>query len=153
MVGANKEVQSFLEENESTTLKTAASLADLIKRPELNYELIAPLDKERENLYQLSLYKENISKEVVEQIDIELKYDGYIKMQKEQVSAFKKLEAKKIPKDIDYNDVSGLKREAREKLIAQRPESLGQAGRISGVSPADITVLLIYIEQMKRGEN
>ena len=145
MVGANKEVQSFLEENESTTLKTAASLADLIKRPELNYELIAPLDKERENLYQLSLYKENISKEVVEQIDIELKYDGYIKRQRSQVEHFKKLEKKRIPLDIDYNDVHNLRKEARQKLNEIRPENIGQASRISGVSPADISVLMIYL--------
>lgn len=145
MVGANKEVQAFLEENESTTLKTAASLADLIKRPELNYELIAPLDKERESLFETSLYKENLSKEVIEQIDIELKYDGYIKRQHSQVEHFKKLEKKRIPADIDYNDVHNLRKEARQKLNDIRPENIGQASRISGVSPADISVLMIYL--------
>lgn len=145
MVGANKEVQTFLEENESTTLKTAASLADLIKRPELNYELIAPLDKEREVLFETFLYKENLSKEVIEQIDIELKYDGYIKRQRSQVEHFKKLEKKRIPVDIDYNDVHNLRKEARQKLNDIRPENIGQASRISGVSPADISVLMIYL--------
>ncbi|MGN0152853.1 MAG: tRNA uridine-5-carboxymethylaminomethyl(34) synthesis enzyme MnmG [Lachnospiraceae bacterium] len=145
MVGANKEVQTFLEENESTTLKTAASLADLIKRPELNYEMIAPLDKERESLYETSLYKENLSKEVIEQIDIELKYDGYIKRQRSQVEHFKKLEKKRIPADIDYNDVHNLRKEARQKLNDIRPENIGQASRISGVSPADMSVLMIYL--------
>ena len=145
MVGANKEVQMFLEKNESTTLKTAASLADLIKRPELNYDLIAPLDKERESLYQTPLYQENISKEVMEQIDIELKYDGYIKRQRSQVEHFKKLEKKRIPIDIDYNDVHNLRKEARQKLSEIQPENIGQASRISGVSPADISVLMIYL--------
>ena len=145
MVGANKEVQSFLEENDSTTLKTAASLADLIKRPELNYELIAPLDKEREALFEISMYKDNFSKEVMEQIDIELKYDGYIKRQRSQVEHFKKLEKKRIPSDIDYNDVHNLRKEARQKLSEIRPENIGQASRISGVSPADISVLMIYL--------
>ena len=145
MVGANKEVQSFLEENDSTTLKTAASLADLIKRPELNYELIAPLDKEREALFEISMYKDNFSKEVMEQIDNELKYDGYIKRQRSQVEHFKKLEKKRIPSDIDYNDVHNLRKEARQKLSEIRPENIGQASRISGVSPADISVLMIYL--------
>lgn len=145
MVGANKEVQMFLEKNESTTLKTAASLADLIKRPELNYEMIAPLDKERESLYQTPLYQENISKEIMEQIDIELKYDGYIKRQRSQVEHFKKLEKKRIPSCIDYNNVNNLRKEARQKLNEVRPENIGQASRISGVSPADISVLMIYL--------
>lgn len=145
MVGANKEVQMFLEKNESTALKTAVSLADLIKRPELNYELIAPLDKERESLYQTPLYQENISKEIMEQIDIELKYDGYIKRQRSQVEHFKKLEKKRIPADIDYNNVHNLRKEARQKLSEIHPENIGQASRISGVSPADISVLMIYL--------
>lgn len=142
-IAPTNEVNVLLEENNSTKITTGFKLGELIRRPELNYFLLEKIDKNRPSLPY----------EVMEEVNISVKYDGYIKMQKEQVSAFKKLEAKKIPKDIDYNDVSGLKREAREKLIAQRPESLGQAGRISGVSPADITVLLIYIEQMKRGEN
>lgn len=145
MVGANKTVQTFLEENGSTTLKTAVSLADLIKRPELSYELLAPLDEQREELYQTPLYKEALTKEVIEQINIELKYDGYIKRQKSQVEHFKKLEKKRIPTDIDYNAIHNLRKEARQKLSEIRPENIGQASRISGVSPADISVLLIYL--------
>ena len=140
MVGANKEIQNFLEEKGSTTLKTAASLADLIKRPELGYAVIAPIDQEREGLYE-----EPLSKEVVEQIDIEIKYDGYIKRQRSQVEHFKKLENKRIPADIDYEDVHNLRKEARQKLSEIRPENIGQASRISGVSPADISVLMIYL--------
>ena len=145
MVGANKKVQAFLEENKSTTLKTAASLADLIKRPELSYELIAPLDEERASLMEDEFYQNNISKEVIDQIDIELKYDGYIKRQKSQVEHFKKLEKKRIPADINYEDIHNLRKEARQKLSEIRPENIGQASRISGVSPADISVLMIYL--------
>ncbi len=145
MVGANKGVQTFLEENGSTALKTAASLADLIKRPELSYELVAPLDADRKALMELPLYQESFSKEVAEQINIELKYDGYIKRQRSQVEHFKKLEKKRIPSDIDYDDVHNLRKEARQKLNEIRPENIGQASRISGVSPADISVLMIYL--------
>lgn len=145
MIGANKAVQTFLEENGSTTLKTAVSLADLIKRPELSYELVAPLDAERKALMETPLYQESFSKEVTKQINIELKYDGYIKRQRSQVEHFKKLEKKRIPVDIDYNDVHNLRKEARQKLNEIRPENIGQASRISGVSPADISVLLIYL--------
>ncbi len=147
MVGANSKVQEFLEENGSTTLKTAASLADLIKRPELSYEQIAPLDSERQMLYETPFYQEAITKEVIEQINIELKYDGYIRRQKSQVEHFKKLEKKKIPDDIDYEQIHNLRKEARQKLNAIRPENIGQASRISGVSPADISVLLIYLKE------
>ena len=140
MVGANKTVQSFLEEHGSTTLKTAASLADLIKRPELSYELLAPLDVQRE-----ALYSEPLSPEVIEQINIELKYDGYIRRQRSQVEHFKKLEHKRIPADLNYEDVHNLRKEARQKLSEIRPENIGQASRISGVSPADISVLMIYL--------
>ena len=145
MVGANKKVQTFLEENESTTLKTAASLADLVKRPELSYEQIAPLDTDREALLETELFQEAFSKEVAEQINIELKYDGYIKRQKSQVEHFKKLEKKRIPDNINYEDVHNLRKEARQKLNEIRPENIGQASRISGVSPADISVLMIYL--------
>ena len=145
MVGANKKVQAFLEENDSTTLKTAASLGDLIKRPELSYELIAPLDEERNSLMEDEFYKDNLTKEVIDQIDIELKYDGYIKRQKSQVEHFKKLEKKRIPADINYEDIHNLRKEARQKLSEIRPENIGQASRISGVSPADISVLMIYL--------
>ena len=126
-------------------MKTAASLGDLIKRPELSYELIAPLDEERNSLMEDEFYKDNLSKEVIDQIDIELKYDGYIKRQKSQVEHFKKLEEKRIPADINYEDIHNLRKEARQKLSEIRPENIGQASRISGVSPADISVLMIYL--------
>lgn len=147
MVGANKEVQSFLEENGSTTLKTAASLADLIKRPELSYEQLAPIDTDREKIYQENetLWNSPFAKDIIEQINIELKYDGYIKRQRSQVEHFKKLEKKRIPVDIDYENVHNLRKEARQKLNEIRPENIGQASRISGVSPADISVLMIYL--------
>lgn len=140
-IAPTDEVNALLEEHGSTKISTGFKLGELIRRPELNYFILERIDKGRPSLPY----------DVKEEVNISVKYDGYIKMQKEQVSSFKKLEGKKIPRDIDYNEVSGLKKEAREKLIKQRPENIGQAGRISGVSPADITVLLIYIEQMKKG--
>jgi tRNA uridine 5-carboxymethylaminomethyl modification enzyme len=147
MVGANKTIQVFLEKNGSTTLKTAASLADLIKRPELSYELIAPIDADRETVYQQeeALWNSPFAKDIVNQINIELKYDGYIKRQRSQVEHFKKLEKKRIPATINYEDVHNLRKEARQKLSEIRPENIGQASRISGVSPADISVLMIYL--------
>ncbi len=135
-----EELNALLRENNSTEITTGFKIAELIRRPELNYFLLEKIDDKRPPLPY----------DVQEEVNISVKYEGYIKMQKEQVEAFKKLESKKIPVDIDYNDVGGLKKEAREKLAALRPENIGMAGRISGVSPADITVLLIYIEQMKR---
>ena len=136
-IGASKEVQNFLEEYQSTLLKTGTNLAELIKRPELSYELLEPLDPDRKPLPE----------DVIEQININIKYEGYIKRQESQVTHFKKLENRKIPKDIDYNDVKSLRIEARQKLISYQPVSIGQASRISGVSPADISVLLVYMEQ------
>lgn len=144
-VGANKKVAAFLEENESTSLRTAATLAELIKRPELSYEKIAPLDEERNELYATQFYQDNLTREVMEQINIEIKYDGYIKRQQSQVEHFKKLENKKIPSTINYEDIHNLRKEARQKLNEIRPENIGQASRISGVSPADISVLFIYL--------
>ncbi len=138
MVGANKKVQEFLEAHDSTPLKTAASLAELIRRPELDYEALAELDPDRESAGALS-------PEVIEQINIDIKYEGYITRQKQQVEHFKKMEKKKIPADINYDDVSNLRKEARQKLNQVRPASLGQASRISGVSPADVSVLMIYL--------
>ncbi len=138
MVGANKRVQDFLMEHNSTPLKTAASLAELIRRPELDYDMLKELDPDRETVGELS-------KEVVEQINIAIKYEGYITRQKQQVNQFKKMEKKLIPEDIDYDKVSNLRKEARQKLSAIRPSSIGQASRISGVSPADVAVLLIYV--------
>lgn len=148
MVGANKTIQNFLEIHGSTTLKTAASLADLIKRPELSYEQIAPIDEERDSVYEKDAAAWNgpFASEIMEQINIELKYDGYIKRQKSQVEHFVKLEKKRIPQDIDYEDVHNLRKEARQKLNEVRPENIGQASRISGVSPADISVLMIYLK-------
>jgi tRNA uridine 5-carboxymethylaminomethyl modification enzyme len=137
MVGAGKATQEFLTAHDSATLKTAASLAELIRRPELDYEILAPLDPER---------PEGLTREIMEQINISLKYEGYITRQSQQVEHFKKLEKKRIPENIDYEDVKNLRKEARQKLEAVRPESLGQASRISGVSPADINVLMIYLK-------
>ena len=142
MIGANKKVQEFLESHGSTTLKTAASLSELIRRPELDYEMLAELDPDRDKFGPFS-------KEVMEQINIAIKYDGYISRQKIQVEHFKKMEKKLIPSDINYDDVSNLRKEARQKLSTIRPASLGQASRISGVSPADVSVLMIYLTANK----
>ena len=139
-IGANKKVQALLEEYESTPLNTGTFLAELIRRPELNYEVLAPIDEERPELPD----------EVAEQVNINIKYDGYIKRQIKQVENFKKLEVKKIPENFDYDDVNSLRIEARQKLKQYQPVNIGQASRISGVSPADISVLLVYMEQMRQ---
>ncbi|RDU23551.1 tRNA uridine-5-carboxymethylaminomethyl(34) synthesis enzyme MnmG [Anaerosacchariphilus polymeriproducens] len=138
-IGANKEVQELLEKNSSTTLKTGTSLAELIRRPELNYETIKSIDKNRKEL----------PLDVIEQVNINIKYDGYIKRQMKQVDQFKKLEKKLIPENICYDEIRGLRIEAQQKLNLFKPVSIGQASRISGVSPADISVLLVYMEQLK----
>ena len=138
-IGAAKENQDILESLNSSPLKTATTLAELIRRPELNYDLIKPLDHERPEL----------SNDVREQVNINIKYKGYIERQKKQVENFKKLENKKIPEDFDYSKVGSLRIEAAQKLAFYKPISIGQASRISGVSPADISVLLIYMEQNK----
>ena len=135
-VGGSAEVQSLLESLNSTLLKSGTTIAELIRRPELNYKVLAPIDKERPELPE----------DVCEQVEINIKYDGYIRRQMKQVEPFKKLEQKKLPEDIDYEDVGSLRIEARQKLEAYRPVSIGQASRISGVSPADISVLLVYLE-------
>lgn len=135
-VGGSAEVQSLLESLNSTLLKSGTTIAELIRRPELNYKVLAPIDKERPELPE----------DVCEQVEINIKYDGYIRRQMKQVEQFKKLEQKKFPEDIDYEDVGSLRIEARQKLEAYRPVSIGQASRISGVSPADISVLLVYLE-------
>ena len=137
MVGGNAKVQEFLSAHESTPLKTAVSMADLLMRPELNYELLAEIDSERQELPE----------EVTEQVEIELKYSGYIERQQRQVDQFKKTESRRIPEDLDYDLVPSLRIEARQKLKKIRPENIGQASRISGVSPADISVLLVYLKQ------
>ena len=139
-IGGTPEVQALLEEKKSTLLKSGTTVAELIRRPELTYEDVAPIDKNRPELPW----------DVKQQVEINLKYEGYIKRQLKQVEQFKKLEAKKIAEDLDYEKVGSLRIEARQKLEAYRPISIGQASRISGVSPADISVLLIYLEQYRR---
>ena len=138
-VGAGKEIQAFLEAQGSSSLKTAATLAELICRPELGYQKLAQIDKDRKEL-PLS---------VVEQVEIEIKYEGYIVRQKRQVEQYKKMEKKKIPQDLNYDEIPSLRLEARQKLKQFSPVSVGQASRISGVSPADISVLLVYLEHYK----
>lgn len=140
-VGASKEVQELLESYGSTLLKNGSSLAELIRRPELSYGILAPLDKKRPQLPQ----------DVAEQVNINIKYDGYIRRQLKQVEQFKKLETKRLPEDLDYDGVNGLRIEAKQKLKEYRPVSVGQASRIAGVSPADISVLLVYMESYRRG--
>ncbi len=135
-VGTSEEVQNLLKSCESTPLTSGSTLSDLIKRPEITYEILKPIDTER---------VETLSREIMEQIDINIKYDGYIKRQMKQVEQFKKLENKRIPDDIDYDKVPSLRIEAVQKLKQFRPISMGQASRISGVSPADISVLLVYL--------
>ena len=139
-IGANEKVQTFLEAHGSTALKSGSTLAELIKRPELNYGMLAELDEKRPEL----------PADVREQVDINLKYDGYIRRQKQQVAQFKKLEGRKIPAYLDYTTVNSLRREAVQKLNLYKPENIGQASRISGVSPADISVLMVHLEQMGR---
>lgn len=139
-VGARKEVQKLLEENNSTLLQSGTTMAELLKRPELSYDILETIDEDRPELPD----------DVKEQVNINLKYEGYIKRQLRQVEQFKKLENKKIPESIDYDEVYSLRKEANQKLKEFRPESVGQASRISGVSPADISVLLIYLEKLER---
>ena len=135
-IGTSEEVQSLLESYGSTPLTSGTTLAELIRRPELSYEALAPIDRQRKEL----------PFDVEEQVNINIKYDGYIRRQQRQVEQFKKLESRIIPDDLDYNDVKSLRIEAKQKLTEMRPSSIGQASRISGVSPADISVLLVYLE-------
>ncbi len=139
-IGGNQEVQALLEKKGSTLLKSGTTLAELIRRPELTYDDLAPIDKDRPVLPW----------DVKQQVEINLKYEGYIKRQLKQVEQFKKLEEKKIQEEIDYEKVGSLRIEARQKLELYRPVSIGQASRISGVSPADISVLLVYLEQYRK---
>lgn len=138
-IGASEKVQKLLEAHGSTPLKTGTTLAELIRRPELCYEDLTEIDPERPELKY----------DVIEQVNIHIKYDGYIKRQIKQVEQFKKLENKKLPENFDYNEVGSLRIEAKQKLNLFQPSSVGQASRIAGVSPADISVLLVYLEQMK----
>lgn len=139
VIAPTDKVQSFLEENGSTLLKSGAKLAELLRRPELNYEKLAVIDDHRPVLPY----------EVKEEAAIKIKYEGYIKQQLNQVQQFKKLEKRLIPVDIDYTQMKGLRLEAIQKLSQIRPTSIGHASRITGVSPADISVLLIHLEQNK----
>ena len=135
-IGTSKEVQDLLSSYNSTPLTSGTTLEELIRRPELSYEALAPIDRQRKELPY----------DVVEQVNINIKYNGYIKRQQRQVEQFKKLEKKMIPGDINYDEVKSLRIEAKQKLTEMRPVSIGQASRISGVSPADISVLLVYLE-------
>lgn len=142
-VGANLKVQDFLERHGSTALKTGATLAELVRRPELNYFMLTEIDPNRPEL----------SEDTAKQVDINIKYEGYLRRQQQQVAQFKKLENKKLNPDFDYSTVGSLRREAVQKLNQYKPVSIGQASRISGVSPADISVLLVHLEQMRYGKS
>jgi len=143
IVGTTSLVQELLENNESTLLRSGMSLAELLKRPELTYESLAPLDPDRPSLKE----------DVIEQVEIQIKYEGYISRQEKQVAQFAKLEKKLLPEGIKYKEIKSLRLEAVQKLELIRPLSIGQASRISGVSPADISVLLVYIEQLRQQRN
>ncbi|MTK06099.1 MAG: tRNA uridine-5-carboxymethylaminomethyl(34) synthesis enzyme MnmG [Hungatella sp.] len=142
-IGASSKVQEFLENHGSTPLKTGTTLAELVRRPELDYIMLTDIDTNRLLL----------PNDVMEQVDINIKYEGYIRRQKQQVSQYKKLENRKLQAEFDYAEVKGLRREAIQKLNLYKPLSIGQASRISGVSPADISVLLVYLEQLKFHKN
>ena len=136
-VGTNEKINNFLNKNNSNSIISGVTLADLCKRPELNYEILSEIDEER---------KKDLTKEYIEQVSIEIKYEGYIEREKQQVEYFKKMEEKKIPKNIDYLSIKNLRIEARQKLDKFKPENIGMASRISGVSPSDIAVLLVYLK-------
>lgn len=138
-----EKVNQFLEKYGSSTISNGVKLSDLLKRTEITYE----------NLAEIDINRPNLSKEVAEEVEIQVKYEGYIKLQEAQVEKFKKLEKKLLPETICYNDIKGLRIEARQKLDKIKPSSVGQASRISGVSPADVSVLLIYLEQLKKEED
>ncbi len=140
LIGATSFVQEFLNTNNSQELKTGTTIGELIRRPELNYDMLEPIDTQRKPL----------PKDIRDQVNINIKYNGYIERQLRQVEQFKKLEGKIIPENINYEEIKSLRIEARQKLIKLRPASVGQASRISGVSPADISVLLVYLEQFIR---
>lgn len=139
-IGGGEKVQKFLEQHGSTLLKSGITMAELIRRPELNYDMLAELDEERPDLPE----------DVAVQVNINIKYEGYIRRQKQQVAQFRKLEGRKLPHGFDYGTVKSLRREAVQKLNLYQPMNIGQASRISGVSPADISVLLVHMEQMER---
>jgi tRNA uridine 5-carboxymethylaminomethyl modification enzyme len=134
--GANEKTQQFLIKQGSSPLSTSASLAELIRRPELDYEILKDIDPNRPDL----------PKDVRDEVNIEIKYDGYIRRQEKQVAQFKKIEEKKIPEGIDYDKIPSLRNEARQKLKEVRPASIGQASRVMGVNPADLSVLMVYLK-------
>ena len=139
VIGANKETQSFMENHQSSLLRTGTTLSELLCRPEMDYQILGEIDKNRKKLPD----------DVIEQVMIEIKYEGYIKRQIHQVEQYQKMENRKIPVDIDYDDILSLRIEARQKLKQFKPVNLGQASRISGVSPADVSVIMIYLEHKK----
>ena len=141
-IAPSSEINSFLESKETAALKTGCKLADLIRRPQLGYVMLAPFDKDREDMPE----------DVQEQVELQIKYEGYIEKQMAQIELMRKNEVKKLPSDVDYSTIRGLRLEAAEKLNKQKPENLGQASRISGVSPADVSILAIWLEQNKRGQ-
>ncbi|MGB3368140.1 MAG: tRNA uridine-5-carboxymethylaminomethyl(34) synthesis enzyme MnmG, partial [Acidaminobacteraceae bacterium] len=134
-------VNPILEEHGFALIKHGLSLYDLLKRPEINYELLSSIDTEKPD-FHIDVFK---------QCEVQIKYDGYITKQLKQIEKFKALEKKYIKPNIPYSDIEGLRLEARQKLAEIKPSSIGQASRISGVSPADISVLLVYLEQQRRG--
>lgn len=142
-VKPTKEVNEFLTKNNSSQITNGVKLSELLRRTEITYEKLKEIDEDRPKL----------DREVEEEVEIQVKYEGYIKLQEQQVEKFKKLEKKLLPNNINYSDLKGLRIEARQKLDKIKPESVGQASRISGVSPADVSVLLIYLEQMKKAKN
>ena len=142
IIKPTEKVNDFLDKYNSSRISTGVRLADLLKRTELDYQKTAEIDENRPNLLEIEQ----------KEVEIQVKYQGYIKMEEDQVEKFKKLENKRLSEDIDYSKINGLRLEARQKLNMVKPLSIGQASRISGVSPSDISVLLIYIETIKRGE-
>ena len=142
IIKPKEDINRILRENGTTEITTGVRLSELLKRPELTYEKLSKIDNNRPEL----------TKKEREEVEIQIKYEGYISLENAQVEKFKKLENKKLPKDINYSDIKGLRLEARQKLDKVKPMSVGQASRISGVSPADISVLLIYLEMINRGQ-
>lgn len=140
MVTPNAQVQTLFQKLKTVALKAPMSMYELLRRPEISYDDLKVIDQKRPE----------VDRVVISQIEIQIKYEGYIKKQFKQIEQFKKMENKSIPENIEYEEVKGLRIEAKQKLSKIRPDSLGQASRISGVSPADVNVLVIYLEQQKR---
>ena len=139
IVPPSEEINDILVSRETTKVVSGVKFIDLLKRPQLTYEVLKPIDKNRPDL----------DPNIFEQVEIEVKYEGYIKRQKAQIEEMRRLEVKKLPENVDYNEMIGLRLEAREKLTKVRPLNIGQASRISGVSPADISVLIIWLSQRR----